>query len=129
MDEIKKLPEDFRRNNYNYVQVRRGKNGFIYAQKSMYTLGKIIAWEVFVRKVSPAVEVEGNLLPDRERIPGNNDFGSWAWSFSDYDRAIRRFNYIEAQTDPKMYRASIFWENRNIDRPVETVSTTLGKVG
>jgi hypothetical protein len=34
-------------------------------------------------------------LPEKEKFPGDEDFGKWAWSFKCKDSAMDRFNQIE----------------------------------
>jgi len=44
-------------------------------------------YEVFKVKVLPATEMFGNPVPEREKFPGNEDFGKFAWCLSSREKA------------------------------------------
>lgn len=49
-------------------------------------------YEVFYVKQLKAENLFGRDYPDREAYPSNEDFGSIAWCFTDFDKAMERFN-------------------------------------
>lgn len=51
-------------------------------------------FEVFIVKVSPAVETFGKSYPEREKYPGNEDFGYTAWCYSNEDNARKKFKML-----------------------------------
>jgi hypothetical protein len=94
----KELDFEIRKNGYLYRQLRRGDKAFIYEQideESARTVGH----EVFKRKVQRAQDVvlggKEISYESKERFPGNNDFGSWAWAFRTLERAEEKFNELE----------------------------------
>ena len=51
-------------------------------------------WEVFRIKIKEKGEVFGRSYPKREVYPGNEDFGSTAWCFSNEQCALRLYNNL-----------------------------------
>ena len=44
--------------------------------------GKIIAYEVFEKKVAKERQTDWANMPERELFPSNEAFGVWAWSIA-----------------------------------------------
>lgn len=78
-EEFRPLPDEYTNAGYTFIQHKRGENAVIYM-----TAGDQVMAEVFVIKTAKAVDstVKGKPLkvPARERVPGNSDFGAWAWA-------------------------------------------------
>jgi len=91
-----KHPKTFRKNKQTYTQVRRGKKGIIWEQVN--EVGLKIGYEVWKLKIQPAYGFEVNHYPEMEKKPGNNDFGKWAWSVGNMDRAEEYLAMIENDT-------------------------------
>jgi len=53
------------------------------------------AYEVFKIKIDKPKIVFGISLPEREKFPGNEDFGKWAWTCIELEDAMNRFNNLE----------------------------------
>jgi len=92
------LPEEIRKNTYLYKFYKRGEKAMMYEQIEPST-GDTVGYEIFKRKIDKPKVVFGIQLNEREIFPGNEDFGKWAWSITDEDRALERFNSIENQVD------------------------------
>jgi hypothetical protein len=94
---MQELEKKINKNSFEYVLHTRGKNAFIYEQKGKDAFGKIqtFAFEVFRKIVDPEKEVFNTVYPERERFCANEDFGKWAWSIREEDRAIKKFNELE----------------------------------
>lgn len=89
------LENKIRKNGYEYRLVERGEKAFIYEQwddEDNFT----VAYEVFRLKIAKSKEVFGDIMPEREVFPGNEDFGVWAWSFSTKERAYEKYNRLES---------------------------------
>lgn len=109
--EFRPLPEEYSNSGYTYKLYKRGKKGAIYLCEHNTENGNssFIA-EVFVIKIAKAVDTmvkkKRVVVPEREKIPGNSDFGNWAWCISGRtkEQAISRakiiFDEIEAGTRP-----------------------------
>ena len=94
---IELLPDEIKRNTFIYRLVKRGEKAMMYEQFCL-DAQKVIAWEVFKRKIDPPKEVFGVQLGEREIFPGNEDFGKWAWAPSEFERAEFIFSQLEQGT-------------------------------
>lgn len=87
MGEIKKLPHQFRGTGevkgYSFIKIQESDKAFIYEKK---TIKGDKSYEVFKKKV--------NRRFLSEQYPKSNHFGIWAWEYSNFDSAIRRFNEL-----------------------------------
>jgi hypothetical protein len=89
------LEKTIRKNGYEYRLVAKGEKAFIYEQwddEDNFT----VAYEVFRLKVSKAKEVFGDIMPEREVFPGNGDFGVWAWTYRNLEKAYEKYNQLES---------------------------------
>ena len=50
--------------------------------------------EVFKIKIAPEQEIYGRQYPEREKYPGNEDFGHWAWCFNNEKSARKKYEQI-----------------------------------
>jgi len=98
MGEIEKLPLKLRKNGFSYTQVCRGWRSFVYEQS---VTPEIKYYEVFELRIQPECEIKGYFYPAKERFPGNEDFGKWAWTCRTLERAMERFNELERMEDVK----------------------------
>jgi hypothetical protein len=97
------LPKTKKKNGYTYKQLKRGKKAFIYAQHDPRN-DRIVAFEVFELKIQKekvanypgAPEV---FYPSKERFPGNEDFGRWAWTYSRRESAESKFEELEKKEE------------------------------
>ena len=91
-----KLEKIFRKNKQTYTQVKRGKKAVIYRQTNEE--GIDVGYEVFMIKIQKAFGFVVNHYPAREKIPGNEAFGKWAWSLGSKESALEYFKMIESGT-------------------------------
>lgn len=89
---MQKLEEKIRKNSSDYVLVKRGDHALMYAQ---YQNNLLLAYEVFEIRMLKAKKVFGDEYPEREHFPGNECFGSWAWSIKSKSKAFDKLNEIE----------------------------------
>lgn len=75
------LREHIRKNGFDYYKVLETEKGFIYRQDDN---GKTVAYETFKRKVNTQFNCES--------FPGNEAFGSWAWTYRTLEDAKKRLN-------------------------------------
>ena len=88
------LPVTLTKNGYYYKQIKKGNKSAIYEQTCDESPNPI-AYEVFRIKIDKEKVVFGQLLPEKEIFPGNEDFGKWAWSFCGIEKALSRFELLE----------------------------------
>ncbi len=87
-------PLTFRKNGFNYTQVSLGIKSAVYEQT--YTqIPPVSYFEVFRIKEQKEFTINGITSPAKFRIPGNEDFGLWAWVYRDKEKAIKKFNELE----------------------------------
>lgn len=88
----RELPKEYKHSGMTFKQIDRTKNAAIYADE------KAGVWEIFKIKIGKASKIKtgGKVVdvPERERLPGNEDFGKWAWSFSDETKAWNQYKKI-----------------------------------
>lgn len=88
----KLLPDELRKNGFDYKLVLRGNRSCIYEQT---VTESVKYYEVFLIKVKPESSVIGKVIPAHEWFPHNEAFGYWAWSFRDYSKAKIKFDLLE----------------------------------
>lgn len=97
---MKELAEVINRNGYIYNQLKRSDKAAMYSQsvadKTDDPESNFGAFEVFKIKIGKAKIVFGVELPEKEKFPSDEDFGKWAWTYADYEKANDRFNKIES---------------------------------
>lgn len=89
------LKENLRKNGFDYKLVKKGEKAYIYEQwddEEKFT----VAYEVFKIKIEKEKLVFGDLMPEREIFPGNEDFGTWAWTYPSLEKAEERFQQVES---------------------------------
>ena len=91
------LPEKIKRKGFFYELEKRGNKALMYRQIDDED-NILVAYEVFKIKVDPPKVVFGIQLNEREVFPANEDFGKWAWTCTNKEKADRRFQEIENST-------------------------------
>ncbi len=90
MEEIIKLPEEYRRSGYVHKLIKCGEHAVMY--KVVDDLGNILTYEVFKKLISKAgiARFGGGppvAVPAKERKPSDESFGRWAWSIPNLGNA------------------------------------------
>lgn len=88
------LKKDIQKNGFLYNLYKRGEKAMIYSQTHPEDT-EPLAYEVFKIKIDKPKIVFGNPLPEREKFPGNEDFGKWAWTYRTLDEAKVKFYNLE----------------------------------
>ena len=87
-------PATFRKNGFNYTLISLGQNACIYRQT--YTEKPPVNYfEVWRIKEQKEFQIGGKTIPAHFWIPGNEDFGSTAWSYRDQQKALAKFAELE----------------------------------
>jgi len=90
------LEDEFNRRGFRYKLICKNSKAFCYQISDGNDLR---GFEVFKKKISkPATTVMNGVeisFEECERFPGNNDFGSWAWSYITLPYAMKRFESIK----------------------------------
>ena len=93
------LDKEIKKNGFVYKFYKRGKKALIYLQTDPERDDEVGSYEVFKIRIDKPKVIFGISLPEREKFPGHEDFGKWAWACSTMDRAMSRFNEIEESVD------------------------------
>jgi hypothetical protein len=109
-----RLKTEFNKNGFRYTQLKRTRYLAIYHQqlippKSLSPAGwkKAEYWEVWVIRIREATTIKEKLMSRRERMPSDEEWGIYAWTFYTAQGAEFRFNellmhqkYAEGKEDP-----------------------------
>lgn len=91
---MRNLPLKTRINGFNYTQVQRGERSCIYKQE---VTPEIAYFEVWMIRVKGKKELFEKIVPEREVIPRNEDFGRYAWTYRRIEKAIEKFNTVNEE--------------------------------
>ncbi len=86
------LPLKLRKNGFNYNQVLRGLRSCLYRQR---LIEKIDAYEVFKIRIRSARYIQGKFLQAKERFPADEDFGKFAWTYTNFENAKKKYDELE----------------------------------
>lgn len=84
---MKKLEEQIKTNGTTYTLVKRNAWKAIYRAEAGH-------YEVFKIKVLPATEIFGNPVPIREHYPSSEEFGKFAWCFTNEEKALELYDRL-----------------------------------
>lgn len=88
---MRPLPQSLRKNGFDYNLAYRDAKRAIYRQ---HVTENCQYFEVFQIRIAKAGTFKGKNIPEREVFPSDNDFGSTAWTFREYDKALAKFNTL-----------------------------------
>ncbi len=109
MATVELLALNVKKNGQEYVQVKRNEHAFIYSFTSPKYPEAPVAYEVFKRKegkpytlIGKGADKKEYNYPAKERFPGNEDFGKWAWACGgSLEMAERIFEQITTSANEK----------------------------
>jgi len=84
---MKALRVNFRKNGFDYKQIKATAEGYIY----QLTSGNTTRYEVFKHKINTRFNVVS--------YPGNEAFGSWAWSCITLDYAEFKLKTFKSKSN------------------------------
>ena len=101
---IEPLPETKDKNGYAYTLIERTENAAIYEMRNVkFPEDTSVGYEVCQITISKpcAIQQKSGVkkgmwyhYPEKEKFPGNEDFGKTAWAFSDIDNALMKYGEI-----------------------------------
>lgn len=96
---MKILPKKITKNGFTYLQEIKTEKIAIYSQYDNPNQ-KPVAFEVFEIKISKAGNMklkDGTVVEfeEKERFPGNEDFGKWAWTYKTWKSAFEKHKELE----------------------------------
>ena len=94
MSDVKKLKKQFFKRDGLFTLRKESESAYLYEVE----IGGGISFEVFQKKTSRVcLDFENRIYSDtevKERYPGDEDFGVWAWSYTSLASALLKFDYI-----------------------------------
>jgi hypothetical protein len=100
---FKTLRKKINRKDFQYNQILREGNLAIYEQFSK-KLNKIAGYEVIRISLHKAYKIQGIEFPAGESYPGDSQWGTMGWTFTDLEKAKHKFATLKAlpkdQTPP-----------------------------
>lgn len=88
---IQKIHKEFKKGGFEYKLLKRKNDVALYEQISK---GIIYGYEVHIVRIAKACEAFGQKYPRREVLAGNEEFGSYGWSYIKKEIALDNFNKI-----------------------------------
>ena len=88
---FRELPDSYTVTGIQYNKVQQGRKAVIYSSEH--------SCEVFKLRVAKPTVVKDVPVPERYKVPGNEDFGGWAWCISNRGKAMEKFFEIEETDD------------------------------
>lgn len=93
---LERLPKTYTtQGGFVHTQQIRGLNSVVF--KKEHPIQGTTSYEVFQIKAQKGQEVFGKSYPPKERVPGNEDFGGWAWAYRNYLVAMKKHSELESQ--------------------------------
>jgi len=86
------LAKKKRKNGFDYTQVLRGSRSCIFEQRLW---GILIAYEVFIIRISPKRKILGKWIKEKELFPCNEAFGYTAWTYWTHEQAFVKYRKLE----------------------------------
>ena len=79
---------------YQFKQIKNNEFAYIYELRNIYTDN--IHYEVFKRKITNTYDYKTKTLTHKFKVsyPNDKDFGKWAWSIVNKDKAFNKFNHL-----------------------------------
>jgi len=93
---MKSLPIEKSKNGCYYQLLKRSEKVAIYEQRYAH-FGMIIGYEVFIIRIRQAAEFHGIQFEASESFPGDEAFGSTAWTFSTETIAEKKYQELISQ--------------------------------
>lgn len=82
---------------HNFILLKEGDYAFIYKKEQEEN----ISFEVFKKKLSPLlISFEDRIYSETDfkyKYPKSEDFGVWAFTFNNFNKALNKFNEINKQ--------------------------------
>ena len=87
------LPDEKRKNGFQYILVGRSTRKAIYAQ---YLWGTVIGYEVVIIRVHPTKYSHflNRPIPEREVYPSTGEWGKFAWTYKTLDKPDEKFRLL-----------------------------------
>lgn len=96
---MENIKREFRKRGFFYKLLIVGKKSVIYEQ---YSGREIVSYEIHKLYFRKPREFKGRIYYTTNRFPGDEDFGKWAWSIRNKDRAFQKFEALEKRSKSEL---------------------------
>lgn len=88
------IEQEFTRSGWTFTQIEQNEHGYIYQVND----GEHTFYEVFEKRRTPiCIDFKNRIYSTTEykdRYPGNEDFGKWAWTYATITKAKEKLDYF-----------------------------------
>ena len=112
---MKTLENTIKKNGFTYKLHKREDDLAIYEQWDYDNPDKpiLIAYEVFIVKITKDFEIKGKQITGGERFPRNEDFGYTAWTYSTFGNILSLYPYTQYKNAKELaYNKFEYLKNR-----------------
>lgn len=99
---MRKLQESFKgrasQSTFNFTLIEREEHKALYKKENEIT-GNIY-YEAIIVRISKEANIGGNIIPESEKYPSDNEFGTYGICTSCLDRATEYYNQINYTPNP-----------------------------
>lgn len=88
---MKTLPKNFRKNGCDLEIIKRARH---IALLEVSSKGDVRGYEVHKVREMPECICCGAIVEAREKLASNEEFGTYAWSFNEYETAREKFDEL-----------------------------------
>lgn len=97
---MKTIPEKFTHDVYTHFLIQRQGAVAIFAKTQTHGKGSRWEYETIVIRIRPASEIMGKAYPESERMPGDEEFGTFGWHYNNLGAAQNKFAEVVALKSP-----------------------------
>ena len=98
-NELRPVPH-VRKNGYDYNLVLYGAKAIIYEQRLS---DGVVRYEVSELRIKRARTIKGKFIPAKVWFPYDEAIGQWAWTLMTYEKALWRYNELNAGKKQKNF--------------------------
>lgn len=85
-------PEEFRKNGFTYRLKKKSLQVCIYGQFNSEKVS--VGFETIILRLWPNPRPNSMVPVTGTRLPSNEDFGTWGWSYQKEENAIKKFHEL-----------------------------------
>jgi hypothetical protein len=87
-------PERFSKNGYRFVLIKTDNKIAMYEQRSKDRPNIISAYEIHKLRMWPKPSVSAKVKVEGVRLPSNEDWGTFGWTYTSKERALEKYMEI-----------------------------------
>lgn len=122
---LRRVDKTFKKNTHDYKLLKRNGNITLY-EGSWTDNGKkaYLFYEVIILRIAKVTEFQERMtkyegFTHYEKLPSNEDFGTYAWCITNYEEAKQKYNIIVLQQDRRIQKMEWQKEKNALVDPTE----------